>query len=83
MSDQNYLKALDKEKEFKTLYQQLEEKIKKMDAELASMRTSVSQAENVVKRKNEEIQMSESVLKKQAAEMDALKIKIVELEKVS
>ena len=34
------------------------------------------------KKKNEEIQMSESALKKQAAEMDSLKTKIVELEKV-
>ena len=51
MSDQNYSEALDKVKEFKALYQQSEEKIKKMEAELASMRTSVSQAENVVNRR--------------------------------
>ena len=82
MSDHNYSEALDKVKEFRTLYQS-EEKVKRMQAELASMRTFVSQAENVVKRKNEEIQMSESTLKKKVAKMDALKIKIAELEKVS
>ena len=57
--------------------------MKKMEAELISMKTFVSQIENVLKKKNEKIQMSKSALKKQAAEMDALKTRIVELEKVS
>ena len=56
--------------------------MKKMEAELISMKTSISESENVVKKKNEEIQMSESALKKQAAEMDTLKTRIAELEKV-
>ena len=54
-----------------------------MEAKLTSMRTSVSQAKNVVKGKNEEIQMSKSPFKKPAVEMDALKTKIAELKKVS
>ena len=56
--------------------------MKKMDIELISMKTSVFEAENVLRKKNEEILMSESALKKQAAEMDALKTRITELEKV-
>ena len=46
------------------------------------MKTSVSQAENTLKKKNEEIQMSKSALKKQDVKMDALKTRISELEKV-
>ena len=64
MSNQNYLEALDKVKEFRILYQQSKEKVEKMKAELTSMKTSVSQAENLLKKKDEEIQMFKSALKK-------------------
>ena len=47
------------------------------------MKTSVSQAENLLKKKNEEIQMFESALKKQSTEVDALKTRVAELEKVN
>ena len=47
------------------------------------MKTSISKTENLLKKKNKEIQMSESALKKQAAEVDALKARVVELEKVN
>ena len=46
------------------------------------LKTFVSETENVLMKENEEIQMSKSALKKQAAEMDALKNRIFELEKV-
>ena len=46
------------------------------------MKNSVSKAKNALKKKDEEIFMSESALKKQATEKDALKTKIAELEKV-
>ena len=86
VSNQNYSEALDKVKEFKALHQQSEEKNEEnggeVDLELISMKASVSQVENVLKKMNEEIQMSKSALKKQAMEMDALKTRIVELEKV-
>ena len=64
------------------MHQQLEEKIKKMEMELLSMKTFVSEAENALKKKDEEIAMSESALKKQAVGMDILKTIIAELEKV-
>ena len=37
------------------------------------MKTSASKARNLLRKKNEEIQMPESAMKKQAAEVDALK----------
>ena len=56
--------------------------MKEMEVELLLMKTSVSEAENVLKKKNEETLMSENALKKQTAEVDALKTRIAELEKV-
>ena len=38
MNDQNYSEALEKVKEFKVLYQQAQEKVKEVEAELASMK---------------------------------------------
>ena len=81
-NDQNYSNALDKVKEFRTLHQQSEEKIKKMEIEVLLMKTTISEAENILKKRDEEIAMSESALKKQTVEMDALKTRIVELEMV-
>ena len=83
MNDQNYSEALEKVKEFRILYQQEQEKVKEVEAELASMKASVSKAEGLLRKNNEEIKVSESALKKQAAEVDALKARITELEKVS
>ena len=50
---------------------------------MASIKTFVSQTESLLKKKNEEIQISESALKKQSIEVDALKAKVAELEKVN
>ena len=47
------------------------------------MKVSVSKAEGLLRNKNEEIKVSESALKKQAVEVDALKARITELEKVN
>ena len=46
------------------------------------MKTSVSEAKNALEKRNKEMAMSENALKKQAIEMDALKAKIIKLEKV-
>ena len=46
------------------------------------MKNSISEAENALKKKDEEISVSESALKKQAAGMDVLKTRTAELEKV-
>ena len=51
MSNQNYSEALDNMKEFRVLFQQSEEKVKELEAKLASMKTSVSQAKSPVKEK--------------------------------
>ena len=47
------------------------------------MKASVSKAEGLLRKKNEEIKVLKSALKKQLAEVDVLKARIVELEKVS
>ena len=43
----------------------------------------MSKAEGLLRRKNKEIKVSESALKKPATEVDALKARIAELEKVN
>ena len=80
--DQNYSDALDKVKEFRTLHQQSEKKIKEMEMELLSMKTFVYEVKDALKKRNEEMVVSENDLKKQTVEMDAPKARIVELEKV-
>ena len=50
---------------------------------MAFIKASVSKAKVLLRKKNEEIKMSESALKKHAAEVDALKARIAELDKVS
>ena len=82
MNDWNYSKALEKV-EFRVLFQQVHEKVKEIEAELISEKASVSKAAGLLRKKNEEIKMSESALKKQAAKVDALKAKVAELEKVN
>ena len=57
--------------------------MKEVESELASMKASVSKAKGLLRKKNEEIKVSESAMKKQATEVDALKARIAELEKVS
>ena len=43
----------------------------------------MSKAAGLLRKKNEEIKMSESAMKKQAVKVDALKAKVAELEKVN
>ena len=57
--------------------------MKEVELELTSMKAAVSKTEGLLRKKNEEIKVSESALKKQATEVDALKARIAELEKVS
>ena len=64
MNDQNYSEALEKVKEFRILSQQEQEKAKEVEAKLASMKASVSKVEGLLRKKNEEIKLSESALKK-------------------
>ena len=64
MNDQNYSEALEKVKEFRILSQQEQEKAKEVAAKLASMKASVSKVEGLLRKKNEEIKVSESALKK-------------------
>ena len=57
--------------------------MKEVEAELAPAKTTISKAKGLLRKKNEELKVSESALKKQATEIDALKAKIAELEKVN
>ena len=50
---------------------------------MVSMKASVSKVESLLRKKNEEIQMSKSALKKQVAEVDSLKARVTELKKVN
>ena len=61
----------------------MQERVKEVEAKLASMKTIVSKVEGLLRKKNEEIKVSESAQKKQATKVDALKARIAELEKVS
>ena len=83
MHNLNYKEALKKIKEFKALYQQSEDKVKAIRAELASEQAALSMTEGLLRKKNEEIRMAKSALKDQSAEVDALKGKIAKLEKVN
>ena len=83
MNDRNYSEAFEKVKKFRILFQLAQKKIKELEAELASEKASVSKAEGLLRRKNEEIKVSESALKKQATKVDALKARITELEKLN
>ena len=44
----------------------MQERVKEVEAELASIKAIVSKAEGLLRKKNEEIKVSESSLKKQA-----------------
>ena len=83
MSDRSCSEAFKKVEEFTILSHEVQEKVKEVEAELASMKIIVSKAEGLLRKKNEKIKVSESALKKQATKVDALKAKIAELEKVS
>ena len=64
MHDQNYLVAPEKVKEFRVLFQQAQEKIKEVEAELVAEKAAISTTEGLLRKKNKEIRISESALKK-------------------
>ena len=55
MNDQNYSEALEKVKEFRVLFQQEQEKVKEVEAELVSEKASMSKVEGLLRKKNEKI----------------------------
>ena len=63
MHNLNYEDDLEKIKEFKTLYQQSEDKVKEIRAELTSEQATLSTAKSLLRKKNEEIRMTENALK--------------------
>ena len=83
MSNQNYPEALGKIREFKILYERAQERIREVEAELVAEQAVVSMVEGLLRKKNEEICTIESALKEQSADVDALKTRIAELEKVN
>ena len=84
MHNQNYVEALEKVTEFRVLFQKAQEKkIKEVETELVSEKAVISMAEGLLRKKNDEIRMSECALKKQSAELETLKVKVAELEAVN
>ena len=79
MNDWSCSEAFKKVEEFRILSYQAQEKVKEIEAELASMKATISKADGLLRKKNEEIQVLESALQKQATKVDALKVRIVEL----
>ena len=57
--------------------------MKEVEVELASAKATISKLEGLLRKKNVKLKVSESDLKKQAVEIDVVKAKIVELEKVN
>ena len=82
MNDQSCSKAFRKVEEFKILSHQAQERVKEVEAELTSAKATISKAERLLRKKNKELKVSKSALKKQVVEIDALKAKIAELDKV-
>ena len=83
MNARSCLEAFKKVKEFRILSEKAQERVKEVKADLASMKASMSKAEGSLRKKNEEIKVLKSALKKHATEVDSLKARIAELEKVS
>ena len=91
--NQNYSEALKKVKETRSLFQQAQEKNEALEAKLVVEKTVVTSAKNLLKKKDEEIQMAERALRDQSTEVEnlqkkcatieALEAKIATLEKVS
>ena len=57
--------------------------MKEIKAELISEQAALSTAEGLLRKKNEEIRTDENALQGQSAEVEALKAKIADLEKVN
>ena len=83
MNDWSCLKAFKKFEEFKILSHQAQESVKEVEVELASAKATISKLEGLLRKKNVKLKVSESDLKKQAVEIDVVKAKIIELEKVN
>ena len=83
MNDRSFSEAFKKFEEIKILSHQVQESVKEVEVELASAKATISKPEGLLRKKNVELKVSESHLKKQAVEIDVVKAKIVELEKVN
>ena len=79
----SYSEAFKKVEKFKILSHQAQERVKEVEAELASTKATISKEEWLLRKKTDKLKVSESALNKQAVEIDALLAKIAELEKVN
>ena len=69
-----------KVEEIRALCQQAQEKIEAVEAEPIVEKTTVTSAENLLKKKEEEIKMIERALRDQSAEVENLKKKCADIE---
>ena len=82
-----------KVKETRSLFQQAQEKNEALEAKLVIEKTIVTSAKNLLKKKDEEIQMAKralrdqfaevEILQKKCAAIEALETKVAVLEKIS
>ena len=89
MNDCSCTEAFKKVKEFILLRNKSQERVKALEKEIAKLTSAVVDIDLVkhnlseqVKEKEQKLQSSEDMVVKQAAELDALKVKIATLEKV-
>ena len=80
IQNQNYSEALKKVEEIRALFQQAQEKIETLEAELIVEKTAITSVENLLKKKDEEIRMAERALRDQSAEVENLKKKCADVE---
>ena len=69
-----------KVEEIRALFQQAHEKIEALEAELVIEKSAVTSAENLLKKKDEEIKMVERALREQSTEVENLKKKCADIE---
>ena len=88
MNDRSCSEAFKKVEEFQALHNESQQRVKEIEEELAKLRAvlvEVDMAKNnmaeQLKEKDKQLRGSEEVVTKQDAELDALKVKIVALEK--
>ena len=80
IQNQNYSEALKKVEEVGALFQQAQEKREALEAELVVKKTAVTSAENLLKKKDDEIKMAKRALRDQSAEVENLKKKCTNIE---
>ena len=69
-----------KVKEIRALFQQAQEKIEALEAELVVEKIAISSTKNLLRKKNDKIKMAKRDLRDQSAEVETLKKKCADIE---